>query len=243
MVNFLRIAHRGASGNFPENTRLAVEKALEAGADMVELDCQLSSDGHIVIFHDERLVRITGTGGSINRMSLEQLKRLEIGAWRKSAFKGERILTLEEVFTVIDRQADLCLDIKQYSGSPPGIELKLLFVLSHYDYLERTIFSSFDYGCLRRVRELAPEARVGVIYGADIKENPFVVAEEVEAASMHVQKELATREFLQKTWELSLDAFVWTVNEVPEMENFTSLGVQGIMTDFPERFFKLMDKP
>jgi glycerophosphoryl diester phosphodiesterase len=243
MVNFALIAHRGASGNFPENTRLAVEKALEARADMVELDCQLSSDGHVVIFHDERLARITGTGGAVNRMSLEQLKRLDLGVWRQDAFKGERMLTLEEVVTVIGGQADLCLDIKQYPGSPPGIELKLLFVLSHYDYLDRTIFSSFDYGCLRRVRELAPEVRVGVIYGAESEENPFVVAEEVEAASLHVQKELATREFLHKTWDLGLDAFVWTVNEVPEMENFTSLGVQGIMTDFPERFCKLMDKP
>ena len=243
MVNFLRIAHRGASGNFPENTRLAVEKALEARADMIELDCQLSSDGHVVIFHDERLFRITGTGGAVNRMSLEQLKRLDVGAWRQSAFKGERILTLEEVVTIIDGQTDLCLDIKQYSGSPPGIELKLLFVLSHYDYLDRTIFSSFDYGCLRRVRELAPEARVGVIYGADIKENPFVVAEEVAARSLHVQKELATREFFHKTWELGLDAFVWTVNEVPDMENFTSMGFQGIITDFPERCWKLMDQP
>jgi len=242
MVNFLRIAHRGASGNFPENTRLAVEKALEARADMIELDCQLSSDGHVVIFHDERLARTTGTAGAVNRMPLEQLKRLDVGAWRQSAFKGERIVTLEEVVTVIDGQADLCLDIKQYSGSPPGIELKLLFVVSHYDYLDRTIFSSFDYGCLRRVRELAPEARVGVIYGADIKEDPFVLAEEVDASSLHVQKELATREFLHKTWKVGLDAFVWTVNELSEMENFTSLGVQGIMTDFPERFWKLIDK-
>jgi glycerophosphoryl diester phosphodiesterase len=70
MANIVRIAHRGASGSFPENTRLAVEKALEARADMVELDCQLSSDGHVVIFHDERLVRITGTGGAVNRLSL-----------------------------------------------------------------------------------------------------------------------------------------------------------------------------
>ena len=239
MANFVRIAHRGASGDFPENTRLAVEKALDARADMIELDCQLSSDGHLVIFHDERLVRITGTGGAVNRMSLEQLKRVDAGAWRQSRFKGERIPTLEEIVTMVDGQADLCLDIKQYSGSPLGIELKLLFVISHYDYLDRTIFSSFDYASLRRVRELAPEARVGVIYSADICEDPFAVAGEVAAASLHVQKELATREFLHKTWELGLDAFVWTVNEVAEMENFAELGVQGIITDFPERFWKL----
>ena len=242
MAKIVRIAHRGASGSFPENTRLAVEKALEVRADMIELDCQLSSDGHVVIFHDERLVRITGGGGAVNRMSLEQLKRVDAGAWREAAFKGEQILTLEEVVAFVAGQADLCLDIKQYPSSPPGIELKLLFILSHYDYLDRTIFSSFDYGCLRRVRELAPEARVGVIYGAAIEADPFVVAAELEAASLHVQKEYVTREFLQSSWELGLDVFVWTVNELREMEAFASLGVQGIMTDFPERFWKLVDK-
>jgi glycerophosphoryl diester phosphodiesterase len=242
MAKFVRIAHRGASGNFPENTRLAVEKALEARAEMIELDCQLSSDGHVVIFHDERLVRITGTGGVVNRMPLEQLKRFDMGGWRHSAFKGERMLTLEEVVPILGHQADLCLDIKQYSGSPPGIELKLLFVLSHYDYLDRTIFSSFDFGALRRVRELAPEARLGVNCGVESEENPFVVAEEVQAASLHVQKELATREFLEKSWAFGLDAFVWTVNELRDMKSFTSLGVQGIMTDFPERLWKLVNE-
>jgi glycerophosphoryl diester phosphodiesterase len=239
MAKFLRIAHRGASGSFPENTRLAIEKAIEAGADMIELDCQLSSDGHVVIFHDERLVRITGAGGVVNRTPLEQLQRLDAGGWRKAAFKGERIPTLEEAVALVEGQADLCLDIKQYPGSPPGIELKLLFILSHYDYLDRTIFSSFDYACLRRVRELAPEARLGVIYGTGIEENPFLVAAEIAAASLHVQKELATGDFLRMGWESGLDAFVWTVNEVGEMEDFASLGVQGIMTDFPERFWRV----
>ena len=78
-----------------------------------------------------------------------------------------------------------------------------------------------------------------MIYGTGIEENPFLVAAEIEAASLHVQKELATVEFLQTGWELGLDAFVWTVNEVGEMEDFASLGVQGIMTDFPERFWRL----
>jgi glycerophosphoryl diester phosphodiesterase len=164
---------------------------------------------------------------------------LDAGGWRKAAFKGERIPTLEEVVALVGGQTELCLDIKQYPGSPPGIELKLLFILSHYDYLDRTIFSSFDYACLRRVRELAPEARLGVIYGTGIEENPFVVAAEIEAASLHLQKELATREFLQTAWELGLDVFVWTVNEIREIGDFASLGVQGIMSDFPERFWRL----
>jgi glycerophosphoryl diester phosphodiesterase len=239
MAAFLKIAHRGASGNFPENTRVAFEKAIEARVDMIELDCQMTSDGHIVVFHDERLNRTAGASGTVRSKTLPQLRKLDVGQWKKKSFRGERVLTLEEVLDIIAGKVDLCLDIKQFSGSQPGMEIKLLFIVSHYDYLDQTIFSSFNYRCLERVRELAPEARIGVIYGTGVKADPFVAAERLEASSMHVQRQAATRPFLDKAWEAGLDVHVWTVNEVRDMEKFASLGVQGIVSDYPEKFSQL----
>jgi glycerophosphoryl diester phosphodiesterase len=239
MAAFTKIAHRGASGNFPENTRLAFEKAIEARVDMIEFDCQLTKDGHVVVFHDERLERTARAKGEVKNYTLAELKKLDIGGWRKKAHKGERILTLEEVLEVVGQRVNLCLDIKQFAESPQGIELKLLFILSHYDYLDRAILSSFDYRCLDRVRELAPEARLGIIFGSGIAQDPFVAARRLTAASILVQKELATREFLQQAWGEGLDVYVWTLNEVRDMEKFASIGVQGIISDFPERFWKL----
>ena len=239
MAGFTKIAHRGASGNFPENTRLAFEKAIEARVDMIELDCQLSRDGHVVVFHDERLNRTAGVRGKASSKTLEQLKRLDVGQWRRKAYGGQRILTLEEVLEAIKDDVDLCVEIKSFPDSAAGLELKLLFTLSHYDYLDRTILSSFDYRCLDRVRELAPESRVGILVGSATKEDPFEVAQRLEATSILVQKQLATREFLDKAWEDGLDVHVWTVNTVREMEKFVSLGVQGIVSDFPEKFWKL----
>lgn len=239
MAHFIGIAHRGASGYFPENTRIAFEKAIEAGADMIELDCQLSRDGHVVVFHDDRLNRTTGARGRVQEKTLEQLKKLDAGSWRKRSFKGERILTLEEALDIVAGNSELCLEIKCYPDSPIGIEIKLLFILSHYDYLDRTVFSSFDYHSLSRVRELAPEARIGVIYGAGVKQNPLAFAGQVGAVSVHVQKEFATREFLAEVWAAGFDVHVWTVNEAREMETFASLGVQGIISDFPEKLSKL----
>ena len=236
---FSKIAHRGASGHFPENTRLAFEKAIEARVDMIELDCQLTLDGHVVVFHDERLDRTASVNGAVKNKTLAELKRLDIGQWRKKTHKGERILTLEEAVEVVGQGVDLCLDIKQFSQAPQGIELKLLFTLSHYDFLDRAILSSFDYRCLHRVRELAPEAQVGVIFGSGMTEDPFAAAKQLAAACMLVQKELATREFLEKAWDDGRDVYVWTVNEIREMEKFVSLGVQGLISDFPERFAKL----
>jgi glycerophosphoryl diester phosphodiesterase len=235
----IKIAHRGASGHFPENTRLAFEKAVEARVDMIELDCQLTLDGHVVVFHDERLKRTARVNGAVKDKTLAELKKLDVGQWRKKTHKGERILTLEEVFEVVGQRVNLCLDIKQFSQTPQGIELKLLFTLSHYDFLDRAILSSFDYRCLNRVRELAPEAQVGVIFGSGMTEDPFAAAKQLAATCMLVQKELATREFLEKAWEDGRDVYVWTVNEIREMEKFASLGVQGLISDFPERLWKL----
>ena len=242
MAGFIKVAHRSASANFPENTRVAFEKAIEARVDMIELDCQLSQDGHVVVFHDERLNRTAGARGKVSDKTLEQLKKLDVGRWRKKAYRGEQILTLEQVLQTVLGKVDLCVDIKHFPHSPQGIELKLLFTLSHYDYLDRSIVSSFDYRCLSRVRELAPEARVGVLFGTGVKQDPFEAARRLEATSIHVQKEHATREFLDKAWEDGLDVHVWTVNEVREMERFASLGVQGIVSDWPERFWKLRQR-
>jgi glycerophosphoryl diester phosphodiesterase len=242
MAGFKKIAHRGASGEYPENTCLAFIKAIEARADIIELDCQMTRDGHIVVFHDESLMRTAGVRGTVKNRTLEQLKTLDVGQWKNRSHRGERILTLEEALETIGGKADLCLEIKSYPGSAPGIELKILFTLSHYDYLDRTILSSFDYRCLARVRDLAPEASIGVIFGSNVKENPFDAVKNLGAASIHVQKELASRSFLEQAWQEGLDVHVWTVNAVRALEAFAAMGVQGLVSDFPGRFWKLRSR-
>ncbi len=234
-----KIAHRGASGRFPENTQLAFEKAIDAGVDMIEIDCQLSSDGHVVVFHDEGLRRTARVAGEVKRKSLAELKQLDIGHWRKQAHRGQRILTLEEVLEAIGERVSLCLDIKQFPQMPQGIELKLLFTLSHYDCLDCAVLSSFDYSCLSRIRELAPEARLGVTIGRRMTDDAFSAAERLDAACMLIEKEVATRQVLERAWDDGRDVYIWTVNELREMEKFAAMGVQGLISDFPERFERL----
>jgi glycerophosphoryl diester phosphodiesterase len=101
--NLIKVAHRGASGSYPENTRIAFEKAVEAGVDMIEMDCQLSRDGHVIIYHDDNLRRVAGAKGMVKSKTLPQLKKLDIGANFKKSFKGQQILTLEEAM-VFGRQ-------------------------------------------------------------------------------------------------------------------------------------------
>jgi len=239
MNGFIRVAHRGSSGTCPENTRAAIEKAVESGVEMVEIDCQLSKDGHVVVFHDDRLTRTARAKGFVRSRTLKELKKLDVGGWFKKSFKGERILTLEEALDLLDARADLNIDVKGDPQGSLGIELKLLFILSHYDYLDRTVFSSFDPRILRRVRELAPDTRIGVLHGAGMKDNPLQLARELGAESLHLQKETATPPLLERAAEAGLKTLVWTVNEVAEMEKFLRLGVDGIFSDYPEKFWKI----
>jgi glycerophosphoryl diester phosphodiesterase len=239
MAAFKKIAHRGASGNYPESTGLALAKAIGAGADMIELDCQMTQDGHVVIFHDDKLRRTAGGRGALSDKTLAQLKKLDIGRWRGKAFAGERILTLEEGLEILGGNVDLCLEFKTFGAAAPGFDLKVLFTLSHYDYLDRTILSSFDYHCLARLRDHAPEAAIGIICGAPGREDPLEAARRLGAASIHVQKELASRDFLRQAWDEGLDVYVWTINEVREMRVFAELGVQGLISDFPEKLGRL----
>ena len=240
MAALKKIAHRGASGEYPENTQLAFLRAIEARADMIELDCQMTRDGHVVVFHDESLIRTAGVRGTVKGKTLEQLKVLDIGRWKGKSYIGERILTLEEALETIDGNADLCLEIKSYPHSVPGIELKILFTLSHYDYLDRTLCCSFDYRCLARIRDLAPEASLGIIFGSHVKENPLEAVKRLGATSILVQKELASRSFLEHAWAEGVDVYIWTVNELRDLEAFAAMGVQGLISDFPDRLRKLM---
>lgn len=239
MNGFIRIAHRGSSGTCPENTHAAIEKAIESGVDMIEVDCQLSKDGHVVVFHDERLRRTARVKGRVRSMTLKELKKLDIGRWFKKSFKGERILTLEELLDIVDGRADINIDIKGDPRGALGIELKLLFILSHYDYLERTVFSAFDPRVLRRIRELAPDTRIGILHARDNKDNPFQLARELGAESLHIEKELATPPVVERAAQIGLKTLVWTVNEVSEMEKLLKLGVDGLFSDYPEKFWKL----
>jgi len=237
--NLIKVAHRGASGYYPENTRIAFEKAVEAGVDMIELDCQLSRDGHVVIYHDENLRRVAGVNGTVKSKTLQQLKRLDVGAKFKKSFKGQQILTLEEAMSFLAGKVDLNIEIKSPLRAPPGIELKILFILSYYRYLQHSIISSVDYRAAERVRELAPRARIGVIYTRGVKEDPFEIAARLRADSLHVEKGYATADRIKQANGLGLKVFVWTVNEVAEMEKFLALGVDGIISDYPEKFWKL----
>jgi glycerophosphoryl diester phosphodiesterase len=232
----LNIAHRGASSRFPENTRAAFEGAIDAGADMCELDVQLSRDGALVVIHDDTVDRTTGGHGAVAAMTLEQLKRLDAGVSFGSESKGERIPTLDEVFTFVGGRCALNIELKS-----AGLEKKVCAAIRDHDALATTIVSSFDWDALDRIRQLHPSVRVGLL-ASRWPVRLLGAATAIKAHAIHPRADIVTEDLCTAAHERLLDVYTWTVDDLDTMRKLIAYGVDGIMTNYPERLRMLMER-
>jgi glycerophosphoryl diester phosphodiesterase len=153
----LVIAHRGGPDRAPENTLAAFRTAIALGADGVELDCQRSRDGALVVIHDETVDRTTNGRGLVGNLTLAELRALDAG-------QGEAVPTFEEVLALAQAGGvQLVAEIK----SPelyPGLELEMYRAVEAAGYLDHTIFISFDWEALKRLQAVSPTAQLGALY-------------------------------------------------------------------------------
>ncbi|MCD6538686.1 glycerophosphodiester phosphodiesterase [Candidatus Bathyarchaeota archaeon] len=144
-------AHRGASYYEPENTLRAFRRALEMGADRIEVDVRLTADGHIIALHDETVDRTTNGSGYARDMTLEEIRRLDAG-------NGERIPTLREIIDLVRDRADLLIDVKDL-----GMEDKLAETILNEDLIEDAVFISSP-NIIRRLKEICNEFQICPYY-------------------------------------------------------------------------------
>ena len=169
------IAHRGASGYEPENTLAAFQKAIDLGADMVELDAHLSRDGELVVIHDERLERLTSGFGFVSDYTVSELKQFKI---LKQCENGdsERIPTLREVFELIGKRVGVVVELKTGYFLYDGIEAKTARLLEEFDLLDDAIVIAFHHPTLQAIKRVNPQIATGILYSAGLLE-PWAVAE------------------------------------------------------------------
>ena len=231
----LKIAHRGASGNFPENTVCAFRAAIDAGAEMCELDVQLSRDGAIVVIHDETVERTTDGKGEVAELTLEELKRLDAGAkFKGGAVKGERIPTLDEVFSVTSGKCGLNIELK--AG---GLEHQVAQIMQARNALADSIVSSFDWEYLKNIQQLHFNIRIGLL----AEEKPvdlMMNAVAMRAHSINPRWDMVTSDLCKAAHERGLKVYTWTVDADARMRALIAYGVDGIMTNYPERLRKVV---
>ena len=161
MKNF---AHRGFSGQYPENTMLAFKKAWEAGADGIELDVQMTKDGQVVVIHDEKVDRTTNGSGNVRDLTLAELRKLDASYIYTGKMGVNPVPTFEEYCAWV-AGTDLVTNIELKTGvyPYPGIEAKVWELIQKYHLENKVIISSFNHYSILRMKELAPELPYGLL--------------------------------------------------------------------------------
>jgi len=229
----LNIAHRGASALAPENTMVAFEKAIEQGADAIELDLHMSQDGELVVIHDDTLDRTTDGSGPVHQRSLAELTRLDAGRWFGEGFAGQRIPRLDEVLDRFAGKVPLALEIKAGSTFFPGIEEKVVSALRERAAIDQAAVASFDHYALRRLKEIEPTLRTAaLLVGRPVSLS--AITGSAKADGLALEASFVTKTEVEACRAAGLQIVVWVVNDPAQMRHFIGLGVDGIITDRPD---------
>ena len=234
MRKSLVIAHRGASGYAPENTIAAINKALDMKADGIEIDVHLSKDGHLVVCHDEKLGRTSNGSGYVKDYTLEELKKLDFGSWYSSDYANERIPTLEEVLCLLrDKNVLLHIEVKNNVIIYEEIEKALVNLVRKYEMVEKVIISSFNHYCVKEIKSLAPELKIGLLYSERLYK-PGDYAKIVGAEAIHPYYITINSDSINNCKKNSILINAWTINNPEHIKEAVALGIDGVITNYPD---------
>ena len=226
--SILNIGHRGAKGHVAENTIASIKKAIELGADGIEIDVFRCLTGEIVLFHDKTLDNLSNGTGYIEEKSLSELKELNILGSKHS------IPTLEEVIKSIGKEVFLNIELKGSNTSKGSLEMVNKYVKSGKIKLSNILFSSFNWKELSKLRSLDSNVKIALITGEDPLE-AISPALSLNAIAINPNYKKLNKDNVQKIFSSGLKIYTWTVNNKLDIIKVKSLKVNGIITDFPER--------
>lgn len=232
--------HRGASGYAPENTLPAFQKAVELGADGIELDVQLTKDGELIVMHDEKVNRTTDGKGWVKDFTLEELKALNANK-HFPEYGVVQVPTLKEVLELMKPTGrTINIEIKTGEILYQGIEEKVVELVHEMEMEEVVLYSSFNHYTCLKLRELCPDAYIGFLY----MDGPIRMAEytrkyggdALHPALYNLQYPTA----LPEAREEGLDINVWTVNEEAYVRMCMDADVNAVITNYPDMALKVL---
>jgi glycerophosphoryl diester phosphodiesterase len=239
----LIIAHRGASGVAPENTRPAFRRATEVGVDLVELDYYHSLDGVPLVFHDKDLKRTTNAkqifgddSRSIASLTLEEARRLDVGSWFSPQFAGTHMLTLEQSLDEIQARGMTLIERKQ------GDAATCVEMLRQKKLLGNVVVQAFDWDYLRDCRRLAPDLVLGALGDKELTEQRLQELEQLDVQAVGWSQKYLTPKDITALHEHGFKVWAYTVNEVARANELLDANIDGIITDFPERIKPMVNK-
>ncbi|UOB18788.1 glycerophosphodiester phosphodiesterase [Abyssalbus ytuae] len=223
----LNIGHRGARGHVAENTLESIKKALEFDADGVEIDVFKCKSGEIVVIHDETVNRTTNAIGNVEDFTLTELKSITVEGKYK-------IPTLEEVLDVLDARYLLNIELKGRNTAKATSDIIENYIDNKGWKPKQFVVSSFEWDELRDFYQLNKEIPIGIL----TEENPLDainVAKELNAVAIHPYYVYLLPEVVDSIHKEGLKVYTWTVNEPKDIKTMLNIGVDAIITDYPER--------
>jgi glycerophosphoryl diester phosphodiesterase len=258
----LNIAHRGARSLAPENTLAAARKGLEVGADMWELDIQMTADGELIVIHDSTLKRTSNVRDVfpgrkpwlVHEFKLDEIRLLDFGSWfRKqdpfgqiaaglvaksdlSRYVQQQAPTLEEALTfTLDHGWSVNLEIKDLSGNPDSDQVvkKVLALVEDLDMVDSVLISSYNQTYLAQVREAQPHIATGVLVSKP-HPHPDTLLRQLGAKAYHPRITAFRPADIALLHGQGCQVHIWNVNDRKTMQRLVRAGVDGIFTDFPQ---------
>lgn len=228
-------AHRGANKEATENTIEAFEKALNYGADGLELDIHFSKDGHLVVYHDFTLERLTTASGPVGNYTLEALQNISF----KSGKATDKIPTLSAVFDLLKNypKAHLNIELKAGSAMYPHIEEAVLKAVNDQYDLSKTLFSSFDHYALVKIKALDPKAQTGALT-ASLLYNPWEYCLKTGVDFYHPNTMTLNADMIQAFEKAHIGLNPYTVNDVNQASLFMKHNIHSIITDYPHEMIQ-----
>ena len=211
----------------------AFRRAIALGANFIETDLQLSRDARFVAIHDDTVNRTTNGQGKVHDFTLADLRKLDAGSWFGSEFTGERIPTLEEILE-FSKKNDVVFYLELKPSGSWGGEHALIGALRESGEVARTLVISFDAAILEALRKIEPTLMTGLLYEGQI-DRPLERAVEIGARQLAVRGDLVTPALLASARKKDLHVVCWTVNQPAHMRLLIEAGVDGIMSDYPDR--------
>lgn len=237
----LNIAHRGASALAPENTLAAFEKALQLGADGIELDVRSCADGTPVVIHNPTVDATTDGSGSVAQMTLPELKELDAGAWFAPTFAGERIPTLEETLAAVGGQLLVNIELKGKAILGRSLVQATVDLIERHRLAGHVLISSFNPFLLHRVQRMAPQIPTGLLYLWAFLPGVAQRVAPQRYAALHPSVAILSQDHRDWIQRHPYRIHVWTVDDPTDMRRLIEWGVDGIITNTPDVLHHLLE--
>ena len=229
--DILNIGHRGAKGHIAENTLESIQKAINLGVDGVEIDVFRCASGEIVVFHDKKLDRLTNSTGFIEEMTIDALNNILVEGKYK-------IPTLEEVLTLIDGNILLNVELKGKNTAKKTALILEKFVSNTKWESNQLIVSSFDWDELIIFKNENTDIPIGILNDKNTLNEVLDIAIKLDAVAIHPNFSSLNQEIVNTIHDSGFKIYSWTINAPEEIDKAITFGIDGIITDFPDRIPK-----